>query len=83
MPRNTWKKIIVNPHELQKKKKTQSRPVQDVFFCFFLFKTTLALNVFFLSSLFVHFNNKKTPTERSENIQVLNKEKREQELQRH
>lgn len=61
------------------------RPVQDVFFFFVSsFKTTLALNVFFLSSLFVHFKKKKKKnTERSENIQVLNKEKREQELQRH
>lgn len=95
MPRNTWKKIIVNPHQLQKKKKKKwhNRGLSKMSFFVSLFKTTLALNVFFLSSLFVHLKNKKTTppqknktkknTERSENIQVLNKEKREQELQRH
>lgn len=70
MPRNTWKKIIVNPRQLQKKKKNDT--IEACPRCLFfvsLFKTTLALNVFFLSSLFVHFkkqpppkNKKKTKT---------------------
>lgn len=43
-----------------KKKKWHNRGLSKMSFFVSLFKTTLALNVFFLSSLFVHLKNKKT-----------------------